>query len=79
MERPESSRIVEAYNKEREINNLRNKLRDGNIFNINNKEYGYQEGIFFMDLIGEAEKLADYMLNVVEGVKHQFKTAPAQA
>lgn len=78
MERPESSRIVEAYNKEREINNLRNKLRDGNIFNINNKEYGYQEGIFFMDLIGEAEKLADYMLNVVEGVKHQFKTAPAQ-
>ena len=79
MERPESSRIVEAYNKEREINNLRNSLRDGNIFNINNKEYGYQEGIFFMDLIGEAEKLADYMLNVVEGVKHQFKSAPETA
>lgn len=79
MEKPEGSRIVEAYNKEREINNFRNKLRDGNIFNINNKEYGYQEGIFFMDLIGEAEKLADYMLNVVEGVKHQFKTAPTAA
>ncbi len=77
MEKPESSRIVEAYNKEREINNYRNKLRDGNIYNINNKEYGYQEGIFFMDLVAEAEKLADYMLNVVEGVKHQFKTAPA--
>lgn len=76
MDRPESSHIVEAYNKEREINNLRNKLRDGNIFNINNKEYGYQEGIFFMDIIGEAEKLADYMLNVVEGVKHQFKSIP---
>lgn len=76
MERPDSSRIVQAYNREREINNLRNKLRDGNIFNINNKEYGYQEGIFFMDLISEAEKLADYMLNVVEGVKHQFKSAP---
>ena len=75
MENPESSKIVAAYNKEREINNLRNKLRDGNIFNINNKEYGYQEGIFFMDLIGEAEKLGDYMLNVVEGVKHQFKPA----
>lgn len=73
METPESSKVVAAYNKEREINNLRNKLRDGNIFNINNKEYDYQEGIFFMDLIGEAEKLGDYMLNVVEGVKHQFK------
>lgn len=76
LETPENSKIVAAYNKEREINNLRNKLRDGNIFNINNKEYDYQEGIFFMDLIGEAEKLGDYMLNVVEGVKHQFRTAP---
>lgn len=79
LETPENSKIVTAYNKEREINNLRNKLRDGNIFNINNKEYDYQEGIFFMDLIGEAEKLGDYMLNVVEGVKHQFRTLPASA
>ncbi len=77
METPESARIVGAYNKEREINNLRNSLRDGNILNINNKEYDYQEGIFFMDLISEAEKLGDYMLNVVEGVKHQFKPATA--
>lgn len=74
METPEDSLIITAYNKEREINNLRNQLRDANIFNINNKTYGYQEGIFFMDLIGEAEKLGDFMLNVVEGVKHQFKT-----
>ncbi|MBD5357841.1 MAG: Na/Pi cotransporter family protein [Bacteroides sp.] len=73
METPEDARIIQAYNKEREINNLRNTLRDSNIFNINNKEYDYQEGIFFMDLISEAEKLGDYMLNVVEGVKHQFK------
>ncbi len=73
METPEDARIIQAYNKEREINNLRNSLRDSNIFNINNKDYGYQEGIFFMDLISEAEKLGDYMLNVVEGVKHQFR------
>ena len=73
MENPEDSYIIQAYNKEREINNLRNNLRDSNIYNINNLKYGYQEGIFFMDLIGEAEKLGDYMLNVVEGVKHQFQ------
>ncbi len=75
METPDGALVVKAYNREREINNLRNKLRDANIFNINNKTYDYQEGIFFMDLIGEAEKLGDYMINVVEGVKHQFKTA----
>ncbi len=74
METPEDSKIIAAYNREREINNVRNSLRDANIFNINNKEYDYQAGIFYMDLVGEAEKLGDYMLNVVEGVKHQFKT-----
>ncbi|MDE5552606.1 MAG: hypothetical protein K2I91_05325, partial [Muribaculaceae bacterium] len=74
METPEDSKIITAYNKEREINNFRNRLRDDNIYNINNKAYDYQEGIFFMDLIGEAEKLGDFMLNVVEGVKHQFKS-----
>lgn len=77
METPEDAKIITAYNKEREINNYRNRLRDDNIYNINNKVYDYQEGIFFMDLIGEAEKLGDYMLNVVEGVKHQFKPATA--
>ncbi|MBP3299469.1 MAG: Na/Pi cotransporter family protein [Muribaculaceae bacterium] len=74
METPEDSKIIAAYNRERELNNYRDKLRDGNIFNINNHLYDYQQGIFFMDLVGEAEKLGDYMLNVVEGVKHQFKT-----
>ena len=68
-----------AYNKESEINELRNKLRDGNIFDINNKKYDYEVGIFFMDLVREAEKLGDYMLNVVEGVKHQIKKVPEVA
>lgn len=76
MENPQPQLVINAYNKEREINNYRNKLRDANIDNINNHEYDYQEGIFFMDLVGEAEKLGDFILNVVEGVKHQFK-APA--
>ncbi len=79
METPEGSLIVAAYNKESEINELRNKLRDGNIFDINNKKYDYEVGIFFMDLVREAEKLGDYMLNVVEGVKHQIKKVPEVA
>lgn len=73
MESPDENKIIVAYNYEREINNYRNKLRNDNIFNINNREYDYQEGIFFMDIVGEAEKLGDYVLNVAEGVKHQFR------
>jgi phosphate:Na+ symporter len=77
METPEEATIINAYNREREINNYRNRLRDANISNINDKKYDYQEGIFFMDLIGEAEKLGDFILNVIEGVKHQFKETAA--
>lgn len=73
MDAPDEARVIEAYNREREINNYRNRLRDDNISNINDYKYNYQEGIFFMDLISEAEKLGDYILNVVEGVKHRFK------
>ena len=63
MDAPDEARVIEAYNREREINNYRNRLRDDNISNINDHKYNYQEGIFFMD----------YILNVVEGVKHRFK------
>lgn len=75
MDAPDEARVIEAYNREREINNYRDRLRDANISNINDHKYNYQEGIFFMDLIGEAEKLGDYILNVVDGVKHRFKEA----
>ena len=33
---------------------------------FNNKEYDYQMGVHYMDLIGECEKLGDYVVNVVE-------------
>lgn len=73
MELPDEPKIIKAYNIEREINSYRNQLRDTNIANINNKQYEFQDGIFFMDLIGEAEKIGDLVINVVEGVKHQFR------
>lgn len=76
MDAPDEIRVIEAYNREREINNYRNRLRDDNIARINDRKYNYQEGIFFMDLISETEKMGDYILNVVEGVKHRFKEEP---
>lgn len=65
--------IMQCYNKEREINNFRNTLRAENIENINKKMYTYQEGIYYMDLICESEKLGDFIVNVADGVKSQFE------
>jgi Na/Pi-cotransporter II-like protein len=57
-----------SYNIENEINNYRNQLKIHNVENINNKKYQYQDGVYYMDIIGEAEKLGDYVLNVVQAV-----------
>lgn len=57
-----------SYNIENEINNYRNQLKNHNVEDINNKKYQYQDGVYYMDIIGEAEKLGDYVLNVVQAV-----------
>ena len=40
-----------------------------NRLDVNNKEYDYHTGVFYMDLIAECEKLGDYVVNVVEASK----------
>ena len=57
-----------SYNIENEINNYRNQLKSHNVEDINNKKYQYQDGVYYMDIINEAEKLGDYVLNVVQAV-----------
>lgn len=65
--------IITSYNREREINNMRNNLRVANIENINNRHYEYQAGIYYMDLIGDLERTGDYIINVVDTVKEWFR------
>ena len=36
------------------------------VLDVNNKEYDYQMGVYYMDIIAECEKLGDYVVNVVE-------------
>ncbi len=58
--------VNQTFNIENEINNYRNQLKTQNVVDVNNKEYSYQMGVHYMDLIGECEKLGDYVVNVVE-------------
>ena len=55
-----------SFNIENERNNYRNQLKDQNVLDVNNKEYNYQTGDHYMDIISECEKLGDYVVNVVE-------------
>ena len=65
--------LVDSYNKEREINNYRNQLRNGNVENINARHYEYQAGIYYMDIIGDLEKTGDYIINVVDTLRDNFR------
>ena len=73
VEHAREPEIIKSYNKEREINNLRNQLRTANIENINNRHYEYQSGIYYMDLVSDLEKTGDYIVNVVDAIKEQVR------
>ena len=64
--RKESYDVNRTFNIENEINNYSNQLKSQNIVDINNHEYTYAVGTIYMDPINECEKLADYVVNVVE-------------
>ncbi len=65
--------IIASYNREREINNLRNQLRTANVESINDRHYEYQSGIYYMDIISTLEKSGDYIINVIDTIRDEFR------
>ncbi|KAF5066304.1 Na+/Pi-cotransporter [anaerobic digester metagenome] len=57
-----------AYEIEERINQYRNDLKEEHIKNVEGNKYKYQAGVIYNDLFSEAEKLADYAINVSEDV-----------
>ena len=56
----------ETYRIENEINNMRQQLKDQNFIAVDNREYEYTVGTMFSDIVGDCEKLGDYVVNVVQ-------------
>ncbi len=60
---------------EQQINDCRDELKDENMRNLDEHVYSYDSGSIYMDLINEAEKAGDYIINVVEarlGTSHRL-------
>ena len=77
LENVQEHSLIDSYNKEREINNMRNSLRSANIENINKGVYEYQAGIYYMDIISDLERTGDYIINVVDNLKDTFRRKEA--
>lgn len=73
LENVDEHDIIACYNREREINNLRNQLRTANVDNINGRHYEYQSGIYYMDIISTLEKAGDFIINVVDTIRDEFR------
>ena len=58
--------IRESYRIENRINELRVRLKTENVESVNDHEYDYSVGTFYIDMVNELEKLGDYVVNVVE-------------
>jgi len=58
--------IRNTYKIENDINQLRSKLKAENVSAVNEHEYDYAIGTMFSDMVGECEKLGDYIVNVVQ-------------
>ncbi|MDR3250697.1 MAG: Na/Pi cotransporter family protein [Tannerella sp.] len=72
LEKPEQDITREdlniTINIENEINNYRDQLKNDNLENIDTRKYRYSDGVYYMDIVAECEKLGDYVINVVQTV-----------
>ena len=58
--------LKQSYYYENQINTMRDKLKSANAKAVDEHQYDYALGTAFGDLVGELEKLGDYVVNVVE-------------
>ena len=58
--------LRQAYYYENQLNTLRDRIKSDNIKAIDDRQYDYALGTAYGELVGELEKLGDYVINVVE-------------
>lgn len=60
--------ISNAQSAEYNINEYRNTLREEHINNIENAEYNYQTGVYYIDIVAELEQMGDFIINISEAL-----------
>jgi phosphate:Na+ symporter len=58
--------LTDSLSIENDINELRNRLRDETMMNVNSHQYTYELGTLYNDIVTDCEKIGDYTINIVE-------------
>ena len=64
--------IKNAYNCEERINELRNKLRDTEIEEMESGEKSYQSSVYYLDIVNEFERMGDFIINISQDLEKSF-------
>ena len=64
--------VINAYNAENRINNLRNHLRDAETEEIENGSKNYLSSVYYMDIVNELEKMGDFIINISQDLERAF-------
>ncbi|MBO7190197.1 MAG: Na/Pi cotransporter family protein [Alistipes sp.] len=64
--------IINAYNAEERINNLRNNLRDAEIEDIEDGGKNYQTSVYYIDIVNELERMGDFIINISQDLERAF-------
>ena len=62
------SDISNAYQAEDAINEMRDRLREEHLKNMEIKSYDYTAGVYYFDLIQELETMGDFMINISQAL-----------
>ena len=57
-----------AVDAEVELNDLRNKLREEEVRNIDEGNESYSSSVYYIDLISEIERMGDYVINISQAL-----------
>ena len=68
LKTPMLTDISNAYEAEDAINNMRDRLREEHLKNMEQKSYDYTAGVYYFDLIQEFETMGDFMINISQAL-----------
>ena len=64
--------VSNAYNVESHINTIRNYLRDTEIAAIESGSKTYHNSVYYLDIVGEFEKMGDFLINISQDLEEAF-------
>jgi len=67
-----------AHEIEREINHLRDRMKDENLASIKSQDYKYKAGVIYTELFSYCEKLGDHAINVSESLNNGKSKIPEE-